>query len=228
MAQSDWSKFLAIKSGLQGISGSGAHFVKSVYFDDTRWSTVKFVLTLLLLSTWLDEEKEAKPRPRPRPDHSELDFSSLLVVSTDTWGKATMLIVLEAELQSTWLQSWNTCPLRSSSWLETQPVTTRSPGSSPDICSWLSETTRSWTSFLLESPSLMVVYFPTSKLSCCPRRTTARKWNPKCFLGCITSITTVFFKTTHILKKQKNIVELFTLYLCNEGKASIFCERALL
>ena len=159
-----------------------------------------------LQSKCLDVEKEAKPNLRPRPDPSGLDFSSLLDVSTDTWREETMLRELELVPQSTWLLCLSTWALRSSSWLATLPVTTRKPGSSQDICNWLSETTRSWTNFCQESPLLLVVFCPTSKLSFCPRR--PRRKPPNRFLSEIlpTFKQTAIFIATQIIKETFNYI----------------------
>ena len=49
-------------------------------------------------------------------------------------------------------------------------VLTRNQESTPVIYSSLSETMKSWTSCSAVSPLPRVVYFPTSKLSCCQRK----------------------------------------------------------
>merc|ERR1712029_706230 len=114
-------------------------------------------------STCLDVAKEAKSRERQSPGPAVLDSSSPWDVSTVCSARVTMPSVLVLEPQSTWL-------LRSSSWQATLLVTTRRPGSFPVTCSWLSVTTRSWTSFWPVSPLPRVVSSPTSRLSSYQRR----------------------------------------------------------
>merc|ERR1712088_1047020 len=87
-----------------------------------------------------DVEREEKLRPSLGP--AGLDSSSPLDVFTVCSARETMLPVLVLELPSTWLPSWSTSQLRSSSWLATLPVTTRRPGSSPVIFSSPSGTTK--------------------------------------------------------------------------------------
>ena len=91
----------------------------------------------------LDVVKEEKPRPRPRPDPSGRDFSSLLDVYIVSFEKVTMLTESDLVHQSTWLQSSNTCLLKSWSWLATLHETTRKQELYQDIFNLPSETTRS-------------------------------------------------------------------------------------
>merc|ERR1712198_128277 len=90
-----------------------------------------------------DAAKEEKLRGRPSPGHPGLVFSSLWVGSTDFSARETTLSELEQELLSTWLLSWSIWLQRYLSWQATLLVTTRRPGSSPDICNWLSVMMRS-------------------------------------------------------------------------------------
>ena len=97
---------------------------------------VLFETTKQQASSCLDVAKEARSRERQSPDPAVLDSSSPLGVSTVFSARVTMLPVLELVLQSTWLPSWSTWLLRSSSWPAMLPVTTRRPESSPATSSW--------------------------------------------------------------------------------------------
>merc|ERR1711970_224131 len=81
-------------------------------------------------SPCLDAVKEARLRERQSPGPAGLGFSSPLDVSTVCFERETMLPVLVQVPQFTWLLSWSTSQLRSSSWLVMLPVTIKRPGSS--------------------------------------------------------------------------------------------------
>ena len=165
-------------------------FTKLFYAPVSHHSTLLYYYTSYFVrrtsckSICLDVVKEARPRPRQRPDHSELDFSSLLDVSTDSFEKVTMLTESDQVHLCTWLLSWNIWAPKSWSWLVTLPEITRKQESYQDIFNWPSETTKNWTSFCLESPSLKVESCQTSKLYFSPRRTRKQQRNRSsiCFL----------------------------------------------
>lgn len=143
-----------------------------------RISYIQLTTTVSFVSFWtknksscLDVEKEEKLRLSQRHDHSGLDFSSQLDESTDFSEKDTMPTESDPAHQYTWLPSSNTCLLKSWSWLETLPVTTRKQELFHDIFNSPSATTKNWTSFCRVLPSPPVVCCQTSKLSCSPRRT---------------------------------------------------------
>ena len=110
---------------------------------NSRKSVLDSLADFIKSTSCLDVVKEEKPRPRPRPDLSELDFSSLLDVSIVSFARDTTLTESAQELQSTWLPSSSTCPLKSWSWLVTLPVTTRKQESYPDIFNLPSATMKS-------------------------------------------------------------------------------------
>merc|ERR1712071_461618 len=94
-------------------------------------------------SSCLAVVKEGKLRESQRPVPAEPDCSSPSVVYIVCSAREITLSVSVLVPQSTWLPSWNTWPLKSSSWLETLPVTTRRPVSYPVTCNWPSVTTKS-------------------------------------------------------------------------------------
>merc|ERR1712002_78266 len=98
---------------------------------------------ILNLSKCLAAEREARRRERQRADPAVLDFNSPSVVFTDSCARATMPSELVPVPQSTWLPSSNTSLLKSLSWQEMLPATTRRQESSPDIFNSPSVMTRS-------------------------------------------------------------------------------------
>ena len=201
--QSDWSRAVFGCNLIGSISGKLILKFRYKIF-------VRFYQNLVEIYTHFDttystsclgEEKEAKLRLSQRPDHSGLDSSSLLDVSTDSWGKETTPTGLELVPQSTWLQCLSTWALRFLSWLAMLPVTTRRPGSSHVTCNWLSATMRSWTNFCPESPLLLEVSYQTSKLCFCPRRPRRSQANKSSLKD--TLKTQAILMATHLIKMFK-------------------------
>merc|ERR1712004_375591 len=74
--------------------------------------------------------------------HPGLDFNSQLEGFIDCCARATMLNELVQELQFIWLPSWNTLQRKFLNLQVMLLVTTRKQGSSQDICSLQSGTTK--------------------------------------------------------------------------------------
>merc|ERR1712110_113325 len=90
----------------------------------------------------LDVVKEEKCRTRPSLVHPGLDYNSQLEGFIDCCARATMLNELVQELQFIWLPSWNTLQRKFLNLQVMLLVTTRKQGSSQDICSLQSGTTK--------------------------------------------------------------------------------------
>merc|ERR1739845_165843 len=105
----------------------------------SRGSTFKHKTTTSNMS---GRGKGGKERTNQSLVHPGLDFNSQLEGFIDCCAKETMLNELVQELQFIWLQSWNTLQRK---FLNLQVMllgTTRKQGSSQDICSWQSGTTK--------------------------------------------------------------------------------------
>merc|ERR1712203_1048583 len=105
----------------------------------SRGSTFKRKTTTSKMS---GRGKEEKGRTRPSLVHPGLDFNSQLEGFIDCCARATMLNELVQELQFIWLPSWNTLQRKFLNLQVMLLVTTRKQGSSQDICSLQSGTTK--------------------------------------------------------------------------------------
>merc|ERR1712223_1435391 len=105
----------------------------------SRGSTFKRKTTTSKMS---GRGKGGKVRTRPSLVHPGLDFNSQLEGFIDCCARATMLNELVQELQFIWLPSWNTLKRKFLNLQVMLLVTTRKQGSSQDICSLQSGTTK--------------------------------------------------------------------------------------
>ena len=145
--------------------------------------------------TWQEKEEKAeklKPlHPRQSPNHPELAFNSPSAELADSSGTPTTPKESELVHPSISLQSSNTWLLRSWSWQETPPRTTRRPELSPDTFFWPSETTRNSTNCCTTLLLLREVCCPTSVVPFqVPSK--AAESHPKPF-DCMEFIMCIFF-----------------------------------
>merc|ERR1711890_125254 len=122
------------------------------------------------LQQCLDVVKEERCRTSLNLVHPGLDFNSQLEGFIDCFAKATTLNELVQELQFIWLPSWNTLQRKFLNWQAMLLVITRKLGSSQDISSWLSGTTKNWISYWLEGLLLKGESYLIFKPSCYQRR----------------------------------------------------------
>ena len=135
--------------------------------DSSRYKFEFYLSGILLKKQWQQEEKERAERLKLLQTRQSLNlqepvFNSPSVESVDSSDTPTTPRELVLVPPSILPPSSSTSPLRSSSWPETPPRTTRRPELSPDTFFWPSETTRNWTSFCPTPPSLKEVFCPTS------------------------------------------------------------------
>merc|ERR1712018_282619 len=93
-------------------------------------------------STMSGRGKGGKVKNKSKSRSSRLDFNSQLEGFIDCFAKATTLNELVQELQFIWLPSWNTLQRKFLNRQAMLLVITRKLGSSQDISSWLSGTTK--------------------------------------------------------------------------------------